>query len=237
MYPTQSTSHIAAFAPNDDDDTTIITSNCKTKYKQLECANAITIAKSHAIADTGATSIFIMKGTPVKNLRKSDNPITIKLPDGSKVKSTHICDINIQGLPSVLTGHIVLGITMASLIGIRILCKAGCKFVFDDEKCEVFYKNNIILRGYKDPTTDLWTLPIFNDEVAKTTPESILVRPQRTHMMLSHHVKHAEAPIKHAMVSEQPSPWVRKSCDPKPIQIRPGPCIGRTQRNPIIETA
>jgi len=89
---------------------------------------------------------------------------------------------------------------MASLIGIRILCKAGCKVVFDDEKCEVFYNNNIILRGYKDPTTDLWNLPIFNNEVAKTTPESILVRPQRAHMMLSHHVKHAEAPIKHAMV-------------------------------------
>jgi hypothetical protein len=68
---------------------------------------------------------------------------------------------------------------MASLIGIRILCKAGCRVVFGDKKCEVFYKNNIILRGYKDPTTDLWTLPIFNDEVAKTTPESILVCPQR----------------------------------------------------------
>ena len=193
---------------------------------------------THAIADTGATSIFIMKGTPVKNLRKSNNPITISLPDGSKVTSTHICDITIPGLPTVLTGHIVPGITMASLIGIRILCKAGCKVVFDDEKCEVIYKNNIILRGYKDPTTDLWTLPIFDEaEVAKTTPESSLVRPQRAHMMLSHHVKHAEAPIKHAMVSEQPSPWVHKSCVPKPIQLRPGPCLGRTQRNPIVETA
>ncbi len=77
MYPTQSTSQIAAFAPHDDDDAEIITSNCKTKYNKLECANAIKIAKSHAIADTGATSFFIMKGTPVKNLRKSDNPITI----------------------------------------------------------------------------------------------------------------------------------------------------------------
>jgi hypothetical protein len=244
LYPTQSTSQIAAFAPRDDDDATIITSNCKTKYaaaaafiKQLECVNAITTAKSHAIADTGATSIFVMKGTPVKNIRKSDNPITISLPDGGKVTSTHICDIHIQGLPTVLTGHIVLGITMASLIGIRILCKAGCKVVFDDEKCEVFYKNNIILRGYKDPTTDLWTLPIFNDKVAKTTPESILVRPQRAHMMLSHHVNHAEAPIKHAMGSEQPSPWVRKSCYTKKIQIRPSPCLGCSQRNPIIEIA
>ena len=238
MYPTQfkCIHQLAAFAPHDDDDATIITSNCKTKYKKLECANAITIAPIHAIANTGATSIFIMKGTPVKNLRTTNNPITISLTDGSKVTSTHICDIYIPGLPTVLTGHIVPGITMASLIGIRILCKAGCKVVFDDEKCEVFYKNNIILKGHKDPTTDLWTLPIFDEEVAKTTPESDLVRPQRAHMMLSHHVKHAEAPIKHAMVSEQPSPWVRKSCDTKTIQLRPGPCLGPAQRNTIVKT-
>ena len=173
MYPTQSTSQIAAFAPqHDDDDITIFTSNCTATYKKLEFANAITLAMTHAIADTGATSIFIMKGTPVKNLRKSNNPITISLPDGSKVTSTHICDITIPGLPTVLTGHIVPGITMASLIGIRILCKAGCKVVFDDKKCEVIYKNNIILRGYKDPTTDLWTLPIFDEAEVRRPPRN-----------------------------------------------------------------
>jgi hypothetical protein len=56
-------------------------------------------------------------------------------------------------------------------------------------------------------------------------------------MMLSQHVNHTEAPIKHAMGSEQPSLWVRKLCDTKKIQIRPGPSLGRTQRNPIIVTA
>jgi hypothetical protein len=164
----------------------IITSNCKTQYKKLECANAITIAPTHAITDTGVTSIFIMKGTPVKNLHTTNNPITISLPDGSKVSSTHICDINIPGLPTVLTGYIVPGITMASLIGIRILCKAGCKVVFDNKKRKVFYKNKIILRGYKDLTTNLWTLPIINKKIEKTTPESVMLRPQSAHMMLSH---------------------------------------------------
>ena len=177
MYPTQfkCIRQLAAFAPHDNDNATIITSNCKTKYKKIECMNAITIAPMHDIADTGATSIFIMKGTPVKNLRTTNNPITISLPDGSKVSSTHICDINIPGLPTVLTGYIVPGITMASLIGIRILCKAGCKVVFDNKKRKVFYKNKIILRGYKDLTTNLWTLPIINEEIAKTTPERIML--------------------------------------------------------------
>ena len=78
MYPTQNyISQLAAFAPHDNDDATIITSNCKAKYKKVECVNTITIAPTHAIADTGATSIFIMKGTLVKNLRRTSDQITI----------------------------------------------------------------------------------------------------------------------------------------------------------------
>ena len=115
-----------------------------------------------------------------------NNPITISLPEGSKVSSTHICDINIPGLSTVLTGYNVPGITMASLMGIRLTSKAGCKVVFDKEKCKVFYENKNILRGYKDLTTDLWTLPIINEEIAKTTPESVMLWPQSAHMMLSH---------------------------------------------------
>jgi hypothetical protein len=71
---------------------------------------------------------------PVTNLHQADNLITISFIDGSKVSSTHICDIIIPGLPTISTGHIVPGITMASLIGIRILCKAGCKVAFNNKK-------------------------------------------------------------------------------------------------------
>ncbi len=50
--------------------------------------------------------------------------------------------------------------TIASLIGIRVLCDAGCTVVFTKAKCDIIYNGKIILRGYKDPSTDLWTLPI-----------------------------------------------------------------------------
>jgi len=80
--------------------------------------NAITIYTSHAIADTGATNVFIMEGAPVTNKQKTRKPLTINLPDGTKVKSTHECDINIPGLPQTLIGHIVPKLSIASLIGI-----------------------------------------------------------------------------------------------------------------------
>jgi hypothetical protein len=60
-------------------------------------------------------------------------------------------------------------LAVASLIGMRPLCKAGCKIIFDDKKCEVVFKEKVILRGFKDASTDLWTLPIPTKGM-QTTP-------------------------------------------------------------------
>ena len=95
--------------------------------------NAIAIAASEAIADTGATSIFIMEGTPCENLQPAIRPLTINLPDGMKVKSTHTCNISIPGLPMVLVGHVVPKLSITLLIGIRVLCDAGCEVVFTEK--------------------------------------------------------------------------------------------------------
>jgi hypothetical protein len=78
-----------------------------------------------------------MAGAPANNIPVAPKSIHISLLDGNKIISTHICDVDIPGLPHKLIGHIVLEMKMASLVGIRILCKAGCKVVFDDEKCQV----------------------------------------------------------------------------------------------------
>jgi hypothetical protein len=101
-----------------------------------------------------------MEGADVANRLIALKPLTINLPDGKRIKSLHVCDIQIKGLPTTLVGHIVPSLTVASLIGIQPLCKAGCTVVFDDKKCDVVYDGRVILRGYIDPSTDLWTLPI-----------------------------------------------------------------------------
>jgi hypothetical protein len=100
------------------------------------------------------------------------NPITVKLPDGRKIKSAHICDIVIPGLPTILTEHIMPDMTTASLFGICILRKAGCKVLFDDNKCQVICNSTVILTGYKDPVSNLWTLPILPSEPTRTTPDA-----------------------------------------------------------------
>jgi hypothetical protein len=119
---------------------------------------AMTIALTEAIADSGATQIFVMDGLPVHNKQKTTCPLKVSLADGRRVTSTHMCDIIIPGLPTMLVGHIVPELSITSLFRIRVLTAAGCTVKFDNEKCVVKYNGNIILTGMKDPTTDLWTL-------------------------------------------------------------------------------
>ncbi len=127
----------------------------------------MSFAKTHAVANTGATSLFMIEGLKMSNVQIATNPLSINLPDGAIVKLMHMCDIIIPGLPTILTGHIVQGLTMASLVGIRISCNAGCTVTFTEKYCDVMYNENLILRGYKDPQTDLWTLPITSDAIMR----------------------------------------------------------------------
>jgi hypothetical protein len=139
-YPTQLNNDVIT---NEYDDHTVITSNCSRDISvddRINCivpsladaarhvlgtpshkvANAMTIAPHEGIADTGATSIFIMDGIDVDNKRIAIKPITINMPNGCKVQSTHVCDFVILGLPTPLVGHIVSNLAVASLVGICV---------------------------------------------------------------------------------------------------------------------
>ncbi len=151
-----------------------------------EHVNVVTIAPDRAIADTGATSIFIMDGTDVANKQVAVRPLTINFPDGQQIKSTHMSNIQIVGLPTILKGHIVPSLNVAFLIGIWPLCKAGCIVTFDDMKCNVTYNGTVILRGFKDPSTDLWMLLIPNK--VSNTPIPALPRAGPCLTRATHHV-------------------------------------------------
>jgi hypothetical protein len=123
LYPTPTQCCLAStYGAEGDEDVTIVASNCASAVENH--VNAMQIAPTHAMADTGATSIFVMTGAPVDNICVAKKPIHISLPDGKKILSTHICDVDIPGLPHKLIGHIVPDIKMVSLLGIRVLCKA-----------------------------------------------------------------------------------------------------------------
>jgi hypothetical protein len=163
-----------------NDDITVVTSNVSggtnidyqtaftTNLHTKQSCPQGTIKPNEAIADSGATQIFVMEGTPVLNKRITTCLLKVALADGRRVMFTHMCDIILPGLPTTLVGHIVPELSIASLFGIRVLTEAGCTVTFDNLKCVVQYNNRTILIGWIDPTTDLWTLPIV-DPAGKTT--------------------------------------------------------------------
>ncbi len=53
---------------------------------------------------------------------------------------------------------------------------AGCKVVFDNNKCDVIFNGKVILSGYKDSSTDLWTL-LVPTKVCTTPEPTILSQP------------------------------------------------------------
>ncbi len=129
----------------EDNNITVLTSNMtsclattykaralKHVLKQPAFASAAFHLKTdNAIADSGATQIFVMEGTPIVNKWITRHPLKVLLADGCQVMSTHMCDIIIKSLPFVLTGHIILDLSIASLFGIRVLTEAKCKVTFN----------------------------------------------------------------------------------------------------------
>jgi hypothetical protein len=173
----------------DDDDITVPTSNVADKCQTIKsyCTRALDhsvqqelaggvfqLPTKHAIADSGPTQIFVMDGTPVINKRPTTQPLQVALADGQQVMSTHMCNIQIDGLPVTLTGHIILDLSIALLFGIRILTEAGCDVTFTKGDCIVKYNGQIILRGEKDPTMDLWTLPLGSHDMTSQHATSTL---------------------------------------------------------------
>jgi hypothetical protein len=146
----------------DYDDITIVASNIHSSHSTTISSPALVFAgaifklkPSNAIADSGATQIFVMDGTPVVNKHCTIFPLKVSLADGRKVMSTHMCDVKISGLPVTLMGHIIPELTVPSLFGIRVLTAAGCECWFDNLNCTVWYNNRIILQGGKDHATNL----------------------------------------------------------------------------------
>ena len=121
----------------------------------------LTKAIHYAVFDSGATGNFIIEGTPVVNKCVDMNPVSITLPDGQRITSTHTCNLDIPWLPhSITEAHIVPGLSHSSLISTRNFCDAGCKVEFDRTGCKVYYQGKLVMKGNKSNKTGLWHLPV-----------------------------------------------------------------------------
>ena len=117
--------------------------------------------KEWAILDSGATSHFLVTGAPTSGMTIATNPISVTIPDGSQVQSTHTCTVAIPELPDAARiGHIIPGLASHSLLSVVKLCNAGCEVSCSKVECIVKYRGRIVLRGRKCSSTGLWMVPL-----------------------------------------------------------------------------
>ena len=123
----KNTCNIFALLSTDEDDdnieeTTIINNRTPKTMEKAYSTLLTNIINKEAISDAGATGNFVLTGTPVNNLQIEIKPISINHPYGSKIRSTHMCDSDIDGTPEkAKLAHIVPGLAHLSLISISVL--------------------------------------------------------------------------------------------------------------------
>ena len=91
------------------------------------------------------------------NKRPATNPITIQLPNGDRVMSTHEAELNLPMLlPAARHVHLVPGLHECSLLSIGQLCDAGYQVIFNRDTMSVLLHGKRVLQGARSLTTKLW---------------------------------------------------------------------------------
>ena len=111
------------------------------------------------------------------NKAEAIDPLSINLPDGEKLTSTHTCEVDVPALPrGARRAHIVPGLAHSSLISLRVLCAEGCEVEMDNNHCYIKYEGKVIWVGIKEPSTDLWILPLKANGRPPTSKEDYITQ-------------------------------------------------------------
>jgi hypothetical protein len=105
----------------------------------------------YAILDSGTTDTYLTKEAPTLCKTADHEKITVTIPDGNQLVSSHKNTLNLPLLPpTAREGYTIPGLKNHSLFSVNKLCTAGCKVLFSEEECIVTYNGNEVMRGIKN---------------------------------------------------------------------------------------
>jgi hypothetical protein len=113
-----------------------------------------------AILDSGCTGHFLLVNAPCLIKVKSQNPLTVRLPNGATMESTNTSALDIPELNKAASiAHILPGMLNHYLISVGQLCNEGYTVTFRIESVTIHNSQGIqILRGARDLDTGLWRI-------------------------------------------------------------------------------
>jgi hypothetical protein len=96
---------------------------------------------------------------------KIKTPLTVRLPNGATMESSHTADLNIPELNAAASkAHVFPGMANHSLLSVGQLCNEGYIVTFKNASVTVFNSQEFqILSGPRDLDTGLWSINLKQD--------------------------------------------------------------------------
>jgi hypothetical protein len=110
--------------------------------------------------DSGCTGHFLLVNAPCLNKSKSRTSLTVRLPNGATMESSHTDELEIPKLNAASSkAHVFPGMANHSLLSVGRLCDKGYIITFKQETVTICdSKNSQILSGPRDLNTSLWRI-------------------------------------------------------------------------------
>jgi hypothetical protein len=118
-----------------------------------------------AIVDYGCTGHFLLVNTPCLNKIKSQNLLTVRLPNGATMESSHTTALDIPELNTAASiVNAFPGMANHSLILVGQLCNEGYTVTFKNASVTICDPQEFqILSGARDLDTGLWRINLRKD--------------------------------------------------------------------------
>jgi hypothetical protein len=110
--------------------------------------------------DSGCTGHFLLVNAPCLNKNETQTPLTVRLPNGATMESSHTADLDIPGLNAAASkAHVFPVMAHHSLLSVGQLCNEGYIVTFQQDTVTICNaESSKLLSGPRDVTTGLWRI-------------------------------------------------------------------------------
>jgi hypothetical protein len=110
--------------------------------------------------DSECTGHFLLVNAPCLKKVKSQNPLTVRLPNGATMKSSHTASLDIPELSTDASiAHVFPGMANHSLLYVGQLCNEGYTVTFKNASVTICDSQKFqILSGARDLDTGFWRI-------------------------------------------------------------------------------
>jgi hypothetical protein len=113
-----------------------------------------------SIVDSGCTGHFLLVNAPCLNKVKSQNPLTVRLPNGATTESSHTAALDIPELNKASSiAYFPPGMANHYLLSVGQLCNEGYTVIFRNALVTICDSQELqILNGARNLDTELWRI-------------------------------------------------------------------------------